>query len=166
MTTTSNTRMGKKPEKIKTIKDLRSEKFYLRSQIKSKEVDIKQYFTDIKDKFDDIKDRFKPVSRIFGMFGGKKKHEQEAEELMETDEESSTSKSSIASKVLKIAVPLIAGRILYKRSRKFIFRSLVGYGMQQGLKYIFSKDMPQHLTNLKTKLNKESSDSTEKEGIF
>ena len=67
----------------------------------------------------------------------------------------------------KLALPLVpamAGRFIMKRRKKLFFQTLIGYGLAQATKYVFSKSGSEHADSIKKIFKKDKTE--EEKGIF
>lgn len=107
---------------VRSLAELRRERIRLRHEINMREELFAEHYHR-------IMDIFKPVNGVINLF---KKHKDK-----DDDGEHKKSKS-IAGTILKVAVPLIAGRQVMKHKKQFIFKPLLGYLLKKGVSYITS----------------------------
>ncbi len=139
--------------KVNTLAELRAERHALRRQIHGKEADLKDHYTAVTDKL-------KPVENIYTVIRkgtnaiasiGNRKHADNSE--FSPDDASAIPGNSSAlslSKVIKMALPLIAGRYVMRHKKKMILIPLVGYALKEGTKYLFSKSLAEHKETLRS----------------
>ena len=144
--------------RITNSAELKAERAYLRSRVDSLEIDLKVHYVEIADKVRSATRIFGVVSKIKHMFN------KDADADDNIGEEPTESKSYLST-ALKATVPLIAGGLFLKRGKKLLFKSIIGYGMSQATKYLFSKNLNEHVSSVKGIFNKEETKPQEN-GIF
>ncbi len=140
---------------IDTMADLRAERIRLKGEIFVIETQLKEEYSEIADKARSVGNIFTTVSKVGSMFSGHKQ-DNDAE-----DEDRDYSQRSPLVSVLKVAVPIIAGGFFLKRKRNLILKSLFGYGLGQAAKYFMSKNIGEHVQDVKHVFHKDKSDYEE-----
>ncbi len=146
----------KSKTRITDLAELRTERAFLRSRIETVEEDLQEHYSEIKEKVRSVTKIFGTVSRIKNMFN--RDNDENAIEV-------TGDPKSYLTTALKAAVPLIAGGIFLKRGKKLLVKSIIGYGLGQATKYIFSKNINEHVTSVKGIFSKEEGKPQEN-GIF
>lgn len=111
---------------VKSRAELRDERYRLRSEIALKEDELAMHYQN-------IQKMIKPVQRVLGLFHKK------------SDDKSH---NGILGTILKIAVPVIAGRQVLKHKKQLLLMPMLGYMLKQGVSYITSKSMKKHTEDI------------------
>lgn len=127
------------PIKITSLAELQQEKLRLRSLVKEKEQDLKQHY-------DTISGQIAPALNLVNTITGNK--------LFKSAIGSSNDNSGWLSTALKLITAVSAGGFLFKRSKKNLFKTVLAYAMDQGVKYLQEKDISEHIERIKEWLNK------------
>lgn len=141
--------------RINSLTELQVERLNLRSKVIDVESDLRVHYNE-------IVERVQPVTKIFGAvskfnnligIGGKK-----------SDPDNSGSNSYLST-TAKVALPLIAGGILFAGRKRIILKSLIWYGLGQATEYVVSKNMSEHIASVKNVFSSKEDGSGTK-GIF
>ncbi|MBK7442371.1 MAG: hypothetical protein IPL12_18990 [Bacteroidetes bacterium] len=135
------------PIKITSLAELQQEKLRLRGLVKEKEQDLKQHYNT-------ISGQVAPALNLFNTLTGNK--------LFKSALGSGTDNSGWLNTTLKLVTAVSAGGFLFKRSKKNLFKTVLAYAMDQGVKYLQEKDISEHIERIKEWLNK-SGDVEEEE---
>jgi len=135
------------PIKITSLAELQQEKLRLRGLVKEKEQDLKQHYNT-------ISGQVAPALNLFNTLTGNK--------LFKSALGSGTDNSGWLNTTLKLVIAVSAGGFLFKRSKKNLFKTVLAYAMDQGVKYLQEKDISEHIERIKEWLNK-SGDVEEEE---
>lgn len=126
---------------VRSRAELRDERYRLRSEIALKEDELAVHYQN-------IQKILKPVQRVIGLFHKKSESEDKPNK-------------SILGTILKIAVPVIAGRQVLKHKKQLLLMPMLGYMLKQGVSYITSKSLKKHTEDIGIK--KEDEDES---GMF
>lgn len=137
--------------KVNTLAELRAERHALRKQIRVKETDLKEHYTAVADKIKPVENIYSAIKKgtsVIASIGGRRQNVENDE--AESSAAGVTGNSSLSvGKVLKMAIPLIAGRYVMRHKKKMILIPLMGYALKEGTKYIFSKSLAEHKESIK-----------------
>ncbi len=114
---------------VRNLEELRAMRAKLRMEAMEKEAEIKMFF--------------QPVQRVLNFIRGRSH-----------DQSNNGGSSGIVAKMIKIILPLIAGRQIIKHKKKMLLFPILGYFMKEGTEYLMSKNLNEHVRNLKQKLKK------------
>lgn len=87
-----------------------------------------------------------------------------SEKFQQVENNSAFSNGMSIAKLALPLVPAIAGRFIMKRRKKLFFQTLIGYGLAQATKYVFSKNGSEHVDSIKKIFKKDKTE--EEKGIF
>lgn len=111
---------------VRSRAELRDERYRLRSEIALKEDELAVHYQN-------IQKIIKPVQRVMGLFHKK------------SDD---NTHNGVLGTILKIAVPVIAGRQVLKHKKQMLLMPMLGYILKQGVSYITSKSMKKHTESI------------------
>lgn len=142
---------------IYTLEDLRREKARLRSKILSQEQVLKTHYHT-------LSERVNPVLGVVNFFSGDKlfggfKNNKAGDEAQKEH-------SMLKNDLIKLILAAAAGTLLVKSNKKNFLKALSLYALDQGLKFVESKDISEHISTLKnwfTSIEKKEGETKETE---
>lgn len=137
--------------KVNTLTELRAERMALRNQIRGKEADLKEHYTTVADKLKPVENIYSAIKKGTNAIASitNRRHLDESDETENSGSGISADSSLSVGKVLKMAIPLIAGRYVMRHKKKIILLPLMGYAIKEGTKYLFSKSIAEHKESIK-----------------
>lgn len=135
--------------------ELNAERQQLRQRAMVLEYDIKSQYKEIAEDLSPIIATIQKFTKIKNTISDK---------FQQVENNSAFSNGMSIAKLALPLVPAIAGRFIMKRRKKLFFQTLIGYGLAQATKYVFSKNGSEHVDSIKKIFNKDKTE--EEKGIF
>ncbi len=117
---------------------------------------------DIKSQYKEIAEDISPVFATIQKFT--KIKNTISDKFQQVENNSTFSNGMSLAKLALPLVPAMAGRFIMKRRKKLFFQTLIGYGLAQATKYVFSKSGSEHADSIKKIFKKDKTE--EEKGIF
>ena len=117
---------------------------------------------DIKSQYKEIAEDLSPVFATIQKFT--KIKNTISDKFQQVENNSTFSNGMSLAKLALPLVPAMAGRFIMKRRKKLFFQTLIGYGLAQATKYVFSKSGSEHADSIKKIFKKDKTE--EEKGIF
>lgn len=136
-------------------RELNAERQQLRQRAIVLEYDIKSQYKEIAEDLSPIIATIQKFTKIKNTISDK---------FQQVENNSVFSNGMSIAKLALPLVPAIAGRFIMKRRKKLFFQTLIGYGLAQATKYVFSKNGSEHVDSIKKKFKKDKTE--EEKGIF
>lgn len=135
--------------------ELNAERLQLRQRAIVLEYDIKSQYKEIAEDLSPIIATIQKFTEIKNTISDK---------FQQVENNSAFSNGMSIAKLALPLVPAIAGRFIMKRRKKLFFQTLIGYGLAQATKYVFSKNGSEHVDSIKKIFKKDKTE--EEKGIF
>lgn len=135
--------------------ELNAERLQLRQRAIVLEYDIKSQYKKIAEDLSPVFETIQKFTKIKNTI---------SEKFQQVENNSAFSNGMSIAKLALPLVPAIAGRFIMKRRKKLFFQTLIGYGLAQATKYVFSKNGSEHVDSIKKIFKKDKTE--EEKGIF
>ncbi len=135
--------------------ELNAERQQLRNRAVVLEYDIKSQYKEIATDLSPIFSTIQKFTKIKNTITDK---------FQQVENNSAFNNGLSLAKLAMPLVPAIAGRMILKRRKKLLFQTLIGYGLAQATKYVFSKNGSEHVDSIKKIFKKDIPE--EEKGIF
>lgn len=133
---------------INNIEDLHKEKLLLRSKLKISEEKLR-------DNYDGLMEKFQPALNIVNFVAGNK--------LLNFNKSKNENgqENNWSDIIKKLVISGVSGSLMLSNSKSRFFKSLLSYGMDQGLKFITEEDLKSRFYSIKNWFSKRKESDVE-----